>query len=113
MDGLNSKRMDQIASRSGASKFSPGDRVRRKDFDGMVGVIDVAYIDYAAAASLVVPGWYEMQKKPLRTSKDGRFYSVILADGAILAGEDDLICAACEEDPCQCCEVCKGPCQGH
>lgn len=22
-------------------------------------------------------------------------------------------CRRCEEDPCQCCEVCKGPCQGH
>lgn len=22
-------------------------------------------------------------------------------------------CAQCGESPCQCCEVCKGPCRGH
>jgi hypothetical protein len=22
-------------------------------------------------------------------------------------------CEQCEEDPCQCCQICEGPCQGH
>ena len=26
---------------------------------------------------------------------------------------DPTICMRCGEGPCQCCDVCKGPCRGH
>ena len=89
---LNKARMGELESRLGEPRFKPGEKVRRLDFGDDVGVVDVIYADYRSAidTSAVPEDWYAIQETPLRTPKEGRFYSVILVDGAILAGEDDL-----------------------
>lgn len=70
-------------------KFRLGQEVSGR---GYVGVIDAVYANLNAAVdSLIIPeGWYEMQEVPPKTPKTGFWYSVILKEGAVLLGEEDI-----------------------
>lgn len=91
---MNRKRMEQIEKRAAGfrPRYYPGQRVRRLDYDGEEGVIDAVYIDYESAfdSGVVTKDWYDAQNITPRTSKEGRFYSLIVEDGAVMAGENDI-----------------------
>jgi hypothetical protein len=72
--------------------FQLGERVHRKDYEESNGIIDAIYIDFQAArdCGIVSADWYECQTIRPRSLKTDRWYSVVLRDGAILAGEHDL-----------------------
>ena len=78
--------------------FRPGDPVGETRSTGFprLGRVDAIYADFQAATDgRVVPrNWYEIQEVTPRTPKNGYWYSVILTQGAILAGEDDLYLAS-------------------
>lgn len=74
-------------------KFRPGQRVSGR---GHVGVIDSIYANLdAAIGSFIVPeGWYERLSieshgKP-KAPKRGFWYGIVLEEGAVLLGEDDI-----------------------
>ena len=58
-----------------------------------VGVVDAIYADLQAAidGQCVRDDWYAaLEIKPKSSPTDDLWYSIILPDGAILAGEKDL-----------------------
>lgn len=87
----NEARMSEIMRRKRAQTrhgFAPGSVVLWR---GERGVIDCEYVDLRAAAESCTPsGWYENQERPPKTPPSGRWFSVVLAHGAVLAGELDL-----------------------
>jgi hypothetical protein len=122
MSDYNTERMDEIAGRAGEPRFRLGEKVRANDRRRpFVGVVDAIYVDFRSACDggAAHLDWYEIQEPPLKTPQEGRFYSIVLKDGAVMVGEDDLematvtVCEKCEENPCRCCRDCGGPCQGH
>jgi len=80
-----------IARHANEQTFWPCELVRDPKY-GRVGRIDVVYADMQAAIDsfAIPPEWYELQEIPPKTPKNGIWYSVVLTDGAILAGQDDL-----------------------
>jgi len=82
-------------------KYPLGCTLRIREY---VGIVDAIYADYNAAlmCGAVTHGWFEAQEDP-PSSRDQIFYSIIvvrrsgdnqmgvlLATGAVLAGEDDV-----------------------
>jgi len=87
----NTERCNQLATRIRAPKFKLGELVR--DPHAQVGRIDAIFADYQAALDgfHVPKGWYEGLAKRPKTSKEGCWYAVVLIpEGAVLVGEDDL-----------------------
>lgn len=92
--GANVSRLRELkALRRKDPPFDLGGLVR--DPFGNVGRIDVAFADLQAAIDgLAVPqGWYEKLSYRPKTAPFRRWYSVVLPDGAVLVGEDDLVAA--------------------
>ena len=87
----NAERMKYLASHRRAPKFAMGALVR--DRHGRVGVVDTIFADIDAAIDKghVGDDWYDLQTLRSRTPKTGIWYAVILVDGAVFAGEDDLV----------------------
>lgn len=70
-------------------KFRLGQWVQGREHAGVIYII-YANLD-AAIGSLTIPeGWYEMQEAPPKTPKSGFWYGVVLREGAVLLGEDDV-----------------------
>jgi hypothetical protein len=86
----NQKRVRELASRRRRPKFELGQLVREPH--GSVGAIDKIFADFESVLDdLCFPhDWYELQERRPRTPKSGVWYGVILEDGAVLVGEDDL-----------------------
>lgn len=93
--GLNSKRVEELTARVRVPKFKLGQLVREPH--GNVGVVDAIFADLYAESDKscqlrsAVNNWYAIQSIKPKTPKEGVWYSVILHDGAVLAGEDDLV----------------------
>lgn len=87
---MNTARVNELRNRRGAPRFALGVSVR--DRYGTVGRIDAIYIDLLSAieSGAVRRDWYEAQERRPNTPEEGRWYSIVTTDGAILAGEDDL-----------------------
>jgi hypothetical protein len=92
--GGNRARIERIAQHTAGRipKYMPGIEV---DTDQGRGIIDSIYADYDAVLStlMIRPGWYEQLARPPRTPKSGFWYGVVLSDGDILVGEDDMALA--------------------
>lgn len=89
----NTARVAHLASHIRTPRYALGQLVREPY--GEVGVVDTIYADLEAAhdkgfAGLNADAWYAAQRKRPKTPKTGIWYAVILASGAVLAGEDDL-----------------------
>ena len=90
----NKERADDLVRRAlarGAPRFQIGDRIVEPAY-GCVGVVDAIFADLEAAIDkhAIMPGWYEVQAKPPKSTKLDYWYSVILEDGgALLVGEWD------------------------
>lgn len=83
-----------LAAANGPARFALGERVI-VDFapnEQVEGVIDMAFADMAAAidARIVDQAWYDSQERRPKSSREDRWYGVILDDGAVLVGELDL-----------------------
>jgi len=83
-------RIEQIASRGVRSPSLLG---RRAIVDGVSGIIDAEFIDLQAAidCGLVDQGWFMVQLPLVKTTKEDRWYSVVLPEGAVLVGAQDLV----------------------
>jgi len=86
----NAVRVRQLSKRPVRPRFALGAKV--KEPDGGIGAIDAAFADLEAAidAGVVDEDWFAGLDDRPRTPKSGVWYSVVLPDGAILAGELDL-----------------------
>lgn len=87
----NAARVKELSGRKRAPKFALGATVREPH--GGIGAIAEIYADFAAALdSLIVEDdWYDLQSIRPKTPKTGIWYGVVLLDGAVLVGEDDLV----------------------
>jgi len=94
----NPQRVRELLARGRrVPKFPIGARVREPHGD--VGVVDKVFADLEAAFDAHFSGfeavkpddWYLAQSIPPRTLKTGIWYGVILDDGSVLVGEDDLV----------------------
>jgi len=87
----NQRRIKQIATRQRAT---PVDPLGRACFvHGVEGRVDAAFVDLQAAIDvwLVDLGWFYAQNGRIdENSKDNRWYSVVLPDGAVLVAEHEL-----------------------
>ena len=90
MSRRNDARLAELRTLCRPPRFSPGELV--VDRQGNAGRIDAIFADLQAAidARAVPAGWYGMQVARPSTLPFRQWFSVILEDGAILAGEDDL-----------------------
>jgi hypothetical protein len=80
----------ELASRRRRPKFELGQLVREPH--GSVGAVDKVFADFESVLDdpCMPTNWYELQARRPTTPKSGIWYSVILEDGAVLVGEDDL-----------------------
>jgi hypothetical protein len=64
-----------------------------REAHGEIGVIETIYADLISAvdARVVLLDWYDIQSIRPQTPKEGIWYHVILPEGTVLAGEDDLL----------------------
>lgn len=87
----NQNRIQKLMARGlRTPKFSFGQTVIEPY--GKKGAIDCIYADYQAALDqfCIREGWYEGQERRPKTPKTGFFYAVVIEEGAVLVGEDDL-----------------------
>src|SRR5688500_16945438 len=90
--GSNATRARALARSPRRPRFALGALV--KDRYGEVGAISAAYADLEAAAdggAIDDPAdWLKVQEQRPKTSRKGIWYTVVLGDGEVLCGEDDL-----------------------
>lgn len=87
----NAKRLNELAMLpKSAPKYLLGQVVVEPY--GASGRIDAIYADLQSALDsfVIKPGWYEQLEKKPKAPKTGIWYGVILLDGSVIAGEDDL-----------------------
>lgn len=87
----NPERIKELASHPRKPRFLLGALVREPH--GSVGAVTDIYADLEAAqdAGMIDDEWYGAQSIKPRTPKSGIWYGVIIPDGAVLAGEEDLV----------------------
>jgi len=86
---MSQRRIEQLALRTQTRGSMLG---RRVVVDGAVGRIDAEFIDLQAAidVGLVDEGWFAEQNDQDLTTRDERWFSIVLPDGAVLVGMHEL-----------------------
>lgn len=86
---MSQRRIEQLALRAQTRGSMLG---RRVTVDGAIGRIDAEFIDLQAAidVGLIDDGWFAEQNGRDLTTREERWFSVVLPDGAVLVGTHEL-----------------------